>query len=184
MNKDEERAQLKALLDDIGILDYVPEEHMKDTPRRLLKYLHYWLAPPREFSMTTFANDNPKVDSLITIPNISFWSCCSHHLLPFFGHVSFGYLPDEKLIGLSKVAQLVRWLARAPQVQEHLATEIADFLEAELSPLGLVVHIRAWHTCQLMSVGPDAPQMVTTVVRGRLLNPSAKAEFLQEVYKC
>lgn len=161
----------------------LPTEHMEDTPARLLRYLIHWSGwePDPPFNVTAFANENPRVDQLIIVPGVSFWSCCSHHLLPFHGHVTVGYLPDGRIIGLSKVAQAVRWIAKKPQVQEHLAHEIADFLEERLAPLGLAVYIRAWHTCQMLSVGPDAPQMVTTVLRGNLRNHSAKAEFLMEV---
>jgi len=172
---------IRALLQHEGPLLQGP--HTKETPRRLLRYLQYWSNwdsdPP--FNVTTFHNRNPKVDQLITIPGITFWSCCSHHLLPFHGKATVGYLPNEHIIGLSKVAQVVRWIAKKPQVQEHLAHEIADFLEERLVPLGLAVYIRAWHTCQMLSVGPDAPQMVTTVLRGRLKNHPAKDEFLMEV---
>jgi len=174
---------LGAALRSIGVLVGTP--HSEETPARLHRYLIYWshwtTDPP--FNVTTFRNEHPRVDQLITIPGISFWSCCSHHLLPFHGKATVGYLPNERIIGLSKVTQVVRWMAKKPQVQEHLAHEIADFLEERLDPLGLAVYIRAWHTCQMLSVGPDAPQMVTTVLRGRLKKHPAKDEFLMEVQR-
>lgn len=175
-------SDLKHVLDRLGLFDPTAA-HTKDTPRRLLKYLKHWTDWPGQapFKVTTFVNESPVADQMITIPNVPFWSCCSHHLLPFFGEVSVAYVPGHWLVGLSKVAQIVRWIAKKPQVQEHLAEEIADYLSALLDPRGLGVYIRAWHTCQLLSVGPGAPQMTTTVVRGVLKNHAAKDEFLREV---
>lgn len=180
MNTEE---RLTRVLNELGLTSSY-EPHTKDTPRRLLRYLKHWTgwAPLPPFKVTTFKNEDPKVDQMIHVPKITFWSCCSHHLLPFFGEVSISYVPNQKLMGLSKFAQIVRWRAQKPQVQEHLAEEIAAYLEGALSPDGLGVYIRAWHTCQLLSVGPGAPQMVTTVVRGALKEfEAARAEFLREV---
>jgi GTP cyclohydrolase I len=157
-------------------------QHTADTPRRLLRYLEYWTDTAPDFTPTTFRNINPVVDQMIVVAKISFWSCCSHHLLPFHGHISVGYVPDSRLIGLSKIPQIVRWLAHKPQVQEHLTHEIADYLQSMLDPKGIAVHIKAVHTCQMMSVGPDVPPMLTTDLRGVMMKPTAKAEFLQEVY--
>lgn len=169
------------LLVSIGI--DLGNEHTVGTPVRLLNYLSYWAKTQLDvpFVPTTFANKDPKVDEMVTIGPISFWSCCSHHLLPFHGHAWVAYLPNEHIIGLSKVSQAVRWLARKPQVQEHLTDEVANFMEIFAKPNGVAVRIKAWHTCQFLSVGPDAPQMVTTALRGDMHRDRAQAEFLQEV---
>lgn len=183
MRTDKEIAdELQDILDaDLGVLR--PGPHMARTPERLLRYLKYWQRSTGElpFKFTAFENVDPVVDQMVVIGPITFWSCCSHHLLPFFGNVVVGYLPDAYIVGLSKVAQLVRHKARKPQVQEHLAHEIAYFLERVLVPHGVAVYIKAIHTCQMMSVGPDVPPMQTTVLRGDMHKPRAQAEFLSYI---
>jgi len=164
-------------------LTHQTNPHTRDTPRRLLKYLRHWTGNEEcPFTPTCFANEHPRVDQMVHIAPISFWSCCSHHLLPFHGYAWVSYIPDNSLIGLSKVAQLVRWKAQRPQVQEHLTHEITFWLQDLLEPVGVGVHIRAHHTCQMLSVGPDAPQMKTTAFRGALKSSvAARAEFMEAI---
>lgn len=160
-------------------------EHSAATPARFLRYLQVILNNQHSNMphITCFPNENPKVDQAQTIPSITFWSACSHHLLPFYGRISVSYLPNRQMVGLSKIAVLVRKIALGFWMQEHLAHAIADDLENHLGPIGIAVRIEATHTCQLLDVGqPPIPKMISTVLRGAfLLNPSAKAEFLAEV---
>lgn len=189
MSTDPYEYRLTNLLTPLKLM-HPEDEHTKDTGRRLLKYLRYWTEEPwvgtdgAAFRPTIFPNENPTVDQMIHVAPISFWSCCSHHLLPFHGHAWVSYIPGEWLIGLSKISQIVRRLAKKPQVQEHLTQEIAHYLEDLLEPVGLGIQTLAHHTCQMLSVGPDAPLMKITDVRGVCrTSPAARQEFLEAI-KC
>lgn len=155
--------------------------HNDLTPYRLCHYLSYLATPAEEFHLTAFPNEDPKVSHMVTVPAIPFWSACSHHTLPFVGKVSVGYVPNNLLIGLSKIPLLVRSLARGFWVQEHLANTIADKLEETMTPQGVGVMIEAMHTCQLLDLKqPPIPVMRTTVLRGIMLHgEKARDEFYQ-----
>src|SRR4051812_45286749 len=105
---------------------------LTDTPRRMA-HAYADLFTPREFTLTTFPNDEG-YDELVLARDIPFASVCEHHLLPFVGTAHVGYLPGERILGLSKLARVVEMFARAPQVQERLTTQIARWLSEQLSP--------------------------------------------------
>src|SRR5207249_4459785 len=110
------------------------DEHLRDTPRRVaLAYQE--LLTPRPFEPTTFANDEG-YDELVLARDIPFHSLCQHHLLPFHGVAHVGYLPRERIVGLSKLARVVEHFARRLQVQERLTKQIGDWLSDELAPKG------------------------------------------------
>lgn len=154
-------------------------QHTLLTHLRLTHYLNYLLAEREEKHWTWFENDDPKVSHMVVVPRIPFWSACSHHTLPFLGTVSVGYIPRDRLIGLSKIPLLVRWFARGLWLQEHLANAIADKMEELLQPEGVAVYIEAQHTCQLLDLGePPIPVMKTSVLRGVLMHgEKAREEF-------
>ena len=156
--------------------------HTDLTGWRLVRYIKHLYEGREVPRMTVFPNKDPKVDQMILVSNINFWSACSHHLLPFFGAITVGYIPKNDIIGLSKIPLLVRHIARRPTLQEHLAEAIADALEEYTAPKGVGVHIGAQHTCQLLDLAqPPIPVMTTTVLRGVMRNAPARAEFLKEV---
>ena len=99
---------------------------------------------PREHLKTVF---HERYDEVVLLRDIEFHSLCEHHLLPFTGRAHVAYLPDGKVVGLSKLARLVEGYARRPQVQERLTTQIADALMEELNPIGAACVIEATHTC-------------------------------------
>jgi len=175
------------LLEGIGMLDEAAP-HTWRTPYRVIHYLKYLLPTEDGYDLTTFANEAPHVNEMVVVPNITFWAACSHHTLPFFGTVSVAYVPDELLIGLSKIPLMVRSIARGYWLQESLAHTIADELEDVLEPKGVAVHIRATHTCQLVKLQvPPVPEMVTTVLRGYFspVHESggiSRAEFFSVIY--
>jgi GTP cyclohydrolase I len=104
---------------------------------------------------------------MVVVKNIPFYSLCEHHMLPFFGHVSVGYLPRGRVIGLSKIPRVVEMYARRLQVQERLTQQIADFLQARLNPYGVGVVIEAEHLCMAMrGVRKGGATMVTSSVLG------------------
>jgi len=122
-------------------------------------------------------------DEMICLRRVPFYSFCEHHMALFSGYASVGYLPNKKILGLSKLARTVNMFSRKLQVQERLTTEIADFLDRNCKPLGVAVQLEATHTCicsrGIKTSGVDA---VTTALRGIFLkDESAKAEFLASV---
>jgi GTP cyclohydrolase I len=129
--------------------------------------------------MTTFPNDEG-YDELVLARDIPFTSICEHHLLPFIGTAVVAYLPDERILGLSKLARVVELFARRPQVQERMTTQIAHWLDDQLTPKGVGIVLRAEHTC--MTVRGAAARGATTVTStllGRLRNDArSRAEFL------
>ncbi|MDQ4142538.1 MAG: GTP cyclohydrolase I [Actinomycetota bacterium] len=133
---------------------------------------------PRPFNPTAFAND-AGYDKLVIVRDIPFVSLCRHHVLPFHGVVSLGYLPGSRIVGLSKLARLVHYFARSFQVQEQLTKQIADWMQENLSPRGVVI-LRAEHQCMTMP-GPkiDGVHTVNSTMYGLLREKGAtRQEFL------
>ena len=122
-------------------------------------------------------------DEMVICRGIRVYSTCEHHVLPFFGQATVGYIPNGgKVAGASKLARVVDIFARRLQVQERLTNEVADTLWEALKPLGVGVHIKAQHLCMTSrGVRRDEATMVTTALRGAILEkPEARAEFLAE----
>lgn len=132
---------------------------------------------PDEVLNTTF--DQP-FDEMVLVRNISVQSMCEHHLMPFVGSASVAYIPGDRIVGLSKIARVVRVLSQRPQVQERLTIQIADSIERVLKPRGVAVRIESAHMCMsLRGIKDPGSTMVTTVTRGLFRsNPSTRAEFL------
>ena len=121
------------------------DEHLADTPRRVAAGLTELLTPV-DFAMTTFPNDEGYRE-LVLVRDIPFVTLCRHHLLPFRGVAHIGYLPGERLVGLSKLARTLDWFARDLQVQERLTRQVAERLEFALQPRGVGVVLEAEHLC-------------------------------------
>lgn len=138
----------------------VSSEHLSDTPRRVAASLLEMLTP-RDFSMTTFPNDE-RYEELVLVRNIPFHSLCEHHMLPFRGIAHVGYVPGERLVGLSKLARVVERFARDLQVQERLTQQISHYLTEQLSPRGVGVVLEAEHLCMTMRGAQSAGSMTTT----------------------
>lgn len=152
-------------------------EGLKDTPARVAR-MYSELTKKSDFNFTIF--DSGGYDEMIIEKNIEFFSLCEHHLLPFFGVVHIGYLPNGKLVGLSKLARTVEYFARGFQTQERLTSEIADFIQEKLQCLGIGVVIEARHLCQEMR-GIKKRNVITTTSKmlGNMMsNPEARNEFL------
>jgi len=122
--------------------------HLADTPRRVAESLNEMLTP-REFDLTTFPNDE-HYDELVLARDIPVQSLCEHHMLPFTGVAHVGYIPGERILGLSKLARVVELFARDLQVQERLTVQVADWLQEHLAPRGVGVVIEAEHMCMSM----------------------------------
>ena len=119
--------------------------NLQETPRRVADAFIEMLTP-REFTLTTFPNDEG-YDELVVVRDIPFHSLCEHHLLPFHGVAHIGYLPGERILGLSKLARTLEHFARNLQVQERLTRQTANWLQAQLAPRGVGVVIEAEHLC-------------------------------------
>lgn len=120
-------------------------------------------------------------DEMVIVQEIEFYSLCEHHILPFWGKCHVGYLPQNRIIGLSKIPRIVDMFSRRLQVQERLTREIAEALETALDPRGVAVVIEGQHMCMMArGVEKQAPKMTTNVMRGAFREDSStRAEFLR-----
>ncbi|QTJ66672.1 GTP cyclohydrolase I FolE [Rhodococcus sp. ZPP] len=152
-------------------------ESLRETPRRMA-HGYAELFTPRAFDLTTFPNDE-NYDELVLIRNVPLRSVCEHHLLPFVGTVHIGYLPGERIIGLSKLARVAEHFACRPQLQERLTKQIADWLDEQLHPRGVGVVIEAEHSCMtLRGVQSLGSATVTSTLLGALReDPRSRQEF-------
>src|SRR4029077_19721298 len=123
-------------------------ESLAATPARMAR-AYAEMFSPRPFDLTTFPND-AGYDELIIARSIPLHSVCEHHLLPFVGVAHVGYLPGDRILGLSKLARVVEMFARRPQVQERLTQQVADWLHTSLAPRGVGVVIEAEHLCMTL----------------------------------
>ncbi|MFI9385813.1 GTP cyclohydrolase I FolE [Kutzneria sp. NPDC052558] len=152
-------------------------ENLRATPGRMAR-AYAELFSPRPFDLTTFPNDEG-YDELVLARSIPVRSVCEHHLLPFVGVAHVGYLPDARILGLSKLARVVEHFASRPQVQERLTKQVADWLNTQLQPKGVGVVIEAEHTCMtLRGVRAAGSSTVTSTLLGTLRSDArSRQEF-------
>jgi GTP cyclohydrolase IA len=167
---------VRELLDSLGV--DVSSEDTRQTPRRVAEMYHEMLIP-KPFKFTTFPNAD-RYDELVLVRAIPLVSLCAHHLLPFKGEVHVGYVPGERIVGLSKLARAVQHFAKALQVQERLTKQIADLIQDELEPKGVGVIMEAEHQCMTVrGVQAMGAKTVTSTLYGLLRdNQASRAEFL------
>jgi GTP cyclohydrolase IA len=156
-----------------------------ETPMRVAKSLRY-LTSGYQKNVDSVLNDamfSVCYDEMVIVRDIEVFSLCEHHLLPFFGHCHVAYLPNQKIIGLSKLPRLVDVFARRLQVQERLTTQIAETIMEKLNPLGVGVVIEARHLCMIMrGVEKQNSVAVTSAMLGVFRdNAQTRAEFLNLV---
>lgn len=157
-------------------------EGLKDTPKRVAKmYLEVFGGygqDPKEILSTTFNEEDHH--ELVIVRRHQFYSHCEHHMVPFFGTATVGYIPNGRVVGISKLARLVDCFSRRLQIQERLTSQVADAIWEELDPMGVMVVIEAEHLCMKMrGVKSPCSDTVTSAVRGVFANdPKARAEFL------
>lgn len=160
-------------------------EGLRETPDRVGRMYAEIFAglhlDPAVFLQKTFTQ---KHDEMVLVKDIEFSSTCEHHLLPFIGKAHIGYLPDGKVVGLSKLARVVDVIARRPQVQERMTEEIADLIMKELAPRGVGVIVEANHSCMtIRGVRKPGAMTITSAVRGIVkTNPSTRAEMMALVF--
>lgn len=175
VNLDVAEDAARDLLEALGV-DLSGEARAR-TPRRMVQ-AYAELLQPRPFHLTTFPNDEG-YDELVLARKIPFRSVCEHHILPFVGFAHVGYLPGDRIVGLSKLARLVEYLSARPQVQERLTQQIAAWLVENLEPRGVGVVLEAEHACMsLRGVRASGTSTVTSALRGRLRDDArSRSEF-------
>lgn len=169
-------ASVRSLLAALGAdLD---DEGLRETPRRVAAAFAELLTP-RQFALTTFDNDEG-YDELLVARDIAFHSVCQHHLLPFIGKAHVGYLPGERILGLSKLARVVEKFARGLQTQERLTQQVAGWLDQHVEPRGVGVVVEAEHLCMsLRGVQARGTTTVTSALHGILRDDArTRQEFL------
>lgn len=151
--------------------------HLGATPKRVVAAFEEMLTPV-DFDLTTFPNEEG-YDELVLVKDIPFHSLCEHHLLPFYGVAHIAYLPGERILGLSKLARVLEYCSRDLQVQERLTTQVADWLQDNLSPRGVGVVLEAEHMCMaLRGVRVGGSKTVTSALHGTLRDDArSRAEF-------
>jgi GTP cyclohydrolase I len=128
--------------------------------------------------LTTFPNEE-HYTSMVMEKEIPFYSMCAHHFVPFYGHGHIAYIPNDKIVGLSKLPRLLEFFARRPQIQERLTEQVAGVLEEELRPQGVMVVIEARHLCvEMRGVKKPGAVTVTSALRGIFLQKAVREEFL------
>ena len=170
----------------LALLGEDPErEGLKRTPERVQKSLQhltggYKIDPDKVLNGALFAE---KAQEMVLVRNIDFFSLCEHHLLPFFGKCHVAYIPDGKIVGLSKIPRLVDVFARRLQVQERLTQQIAETIQDRVKPRGVAVVMEAQHLCMMMrGVEKQNAVAVTSSMLGDFLtNQKTRAEFLDLV---
>ena len=159
----------------ISVGEDIGRDGLKDTPMRVARA---WkeLLNPEPFDLRTF--DSNGYDEMIVSKDIQYYTFCEHHLLPFFGKVSIGYIPNGKIIGLSKLARTVDYFSKRLNTQEYLTDNIANFLNDKLKPIGIGVVVTGRHLCQEMRGVKKKGKMITSALRGLKLDKSiARKEF-------
>jgi GTP cyclohydrolase I len=153
-------------------------EGLRDTPRRVAA-AYAELLTPEPFDLTTFPNEEG-YDELVLVRDIPFQSLCMHHLLPFHGVAHVAYLPDERILGLSKLARVVEHFSRDLQLQERLTTQVAGWLQQQLQPKGVGVVLEAEHLCMsLRGVQKPGAVTITSALHGLVRDdPRTREEFL------
>ena len=171
---------LKSVLNDLG--ENPKREGLEKTPHRWAKALKemtkgYAMDPHKILTSALFTEEN---DEMVTVKNIEFYSLCEHHVMPFFGKAHISYIPNGKIVGLSKLPRIVEVFARRLQVQERLTNQIADAIQEALQPQGVAVYMDALHMCMAMrGIQKQNCTTVTSSMRGAFRdNLATRKEFL------
>lgn len=170
---------VRGMLEALG-LD-LTDPNLLETPERVARlYLEMFhgLKEGSRPAITMFPNDEGYTGMVIE-KDIPFFSLCSHHLVPFYGHAHLAYIPTKRIVGLSKLARIVEFYAKRPQLQERLTEQVVTFLDEELAPLGAMVVIEARHLCvEMRGIKKAGAVTVTSAIRGNFLKQSVREEFL------
>jgi GTP cyclohydrolase I len=170
---------MRRIIDSLGLDSRDP--NLTGTPERVAKmYLEMFhgLSEGAEPTVTVFPNEE-HYTAMVMEKDIPFYSMCSHHFVPFYGHAHVAYIPNERIVGLSKMPRIVEFYARRPQLQERLTEQIAGCMAEKLQPQGVMVVVEARHLCvEMRGVKKPGALTVTSAIRGIFFNRSVREEFL------
>ena len=170
---------MHAIIERLGLDPSDPNLH--ETPERVARmYLEMFhgLSEGAEPKVTVFPNEE-RYTAMVMEKDIPFYSMCSHHFVPFYGHAHVAYIPNERIVGLSKMPRIVEFYACRPQLQERLTEQIAGFMAEKLLPQGVMVVIEARHLCvEMRGVKKPGALTVTSAIRGIFFNRPVREEFL------
>lgn len=186
-NKDAIEQAIEQILEEGLFLDWKNEEHLKETPKRVANayaeiFRGYSDDPKKYFK--TFNAVKKGIDNQMVIAGpIKAWSTCIHHMLPFNMDIYIGYIPNKKIIGISKFSRITKSICAKLQIQEQITEEIADFINDNLEPLGMMVIIKnSMHTCSAMRGAKDLCMSITTsAIRGVFKEFEVRKEFLDMI---
>ena len=157
------------------------DPNLADTPVRVARAygeLFAGLQAGTEPELTTFPNAE-RYSQMVAVTDVPFHSVCAHHFLPFFGTAHVAYLPGERVVGLSKLARIVDFYARRPQIQERLTEQVIDLIDRRLQPAGAMVVLQARHFCmEMRGVGKPGATTTTSAIRGAFEEERTRQEFL------
>ncbi len=185
MDKEKIITAVEMILEAVG--EDINREGLRGTPLRVAKMYEELFGglnqDPRKHLQTCFVEDNH--EEIVLVKDISFYSMCEHHLLPFYGKAHVAYLPsDGKIVGLSKLVRVIDTLSRRPQLQERLTSNVADIITEELKPKGVVVVIEAEHLCMsIRGIAKPGAITITSAVRGLFRrNASSRTEVFSLIH--
>jgi len=185
----ERRAQINIEASVYNILENIGEEPQREglmkTPQRVARMFDeltagYHIDPEKMINGAVFDVD---YDEMVVVKDIDFYSLCEHHLLPFYGRAHVGYIPNGKVIGLSKIPRIVDMFARRLQIQEQMTSQIANFLQSTLQPQGVAVVVEGMHMCSMMrGVKKTNAKMKTSKMLGAFRdNDKTRSEFIAHI---
>jgi len=170
---------MRRIIDALG-LD-LNDPNLRETDKRVAKmYLEMFsgLQEDSEPRITTFPNDEG-YNEMVMVKDIPFYSMCSHHFVPFYGHAHVAYIPNDRIVGLSKLPRIIEFYARRPQLQERLTEQAINFIDSKLQPQGCMVVVEARHMCmEMRGVQKPGAMTTTSAIRGVFNDRKAREEFL------
>ena len=170
---------VRGILSELG-LD-LADPNLRETDRRVARMYAEMFSGLREGSrpqVTCFPNDEG-YRAMVMEKEIPFYSMCAHHLVPFYGHAHMAYIPNDRILGLSKFARILEFYAKRPQLQERLTEQVVGFIESELKPQGAMVVIEARHLCvEMRGVKKPGAVTITSAIRGTFYKKEVREEFL------
>jgi GTP cyclohydrolase I len=170
---------LKTIIEQVG--ENPNREGLVETPKRFDRFLEEFLVS-KEFNFTTF--DCEDYREMIVMTGIPFYSLCEHHFLPFFGKATIAYIPEKRIVGLSKIPRTLEYFCHNFQNQERITRQVGKFLEEKLQPRGVAVSLKARHMCmEMRGIKKTGATTTTTYVSGLFKDSSAtRNEFLMYLH--
>jgi GTP cyclohydrolase I len=175
---------VEAVLKELG--EDTSREGLRRTPERVARAMEFltqgYHADPQAILNEAIFEEN--YNEMVVVRDIDFYSLCEHHMLPFFGRAHIAYIPDGRIVGLSKLARIVEMYSRRLQVQERLTTEIANLIEAALKPRGVAVVLEAQHLCMMMrGIQKQNSYAITSAILGECeADPKTRTEAMQLIH--